>query len=80
MYLHQFGWLSERRGKLFKFASERRVTQKGRGVPTLEAMVQNKWVFFPKFLATHKKLLSMKLELEVTFPLRLPKGPFYLNF
>ena len=35
---------------------------------------------FSKFIATHKKLLGMKLELEITLPLRLSKGPFFLNF
>ena len=35
--MHQFGWLSERGGQLFKFASERGgFPQKRGGVPTLE--------------------------------------------
>ena len=37
-------------------------------------------LFFNKFLATHTKLLSEKLELEVTLSLRLSKRPFLLNF
>ena len=45
IYMHQFGWLSERGGQIFKFVSERGGTQKGgrgsfrkggRGVPNLE--------------------------------------------
>ena len=33
-------------------------------------------VFFSKFLATHK-LVSVKLELEMTLPLRLPKSAIF---
>ena len=36
--------------------------------------------FFSEFQATDKKLLSLKLELEITLPLRLSKGSFFLNF
>ena len=36
--------------------------------------------FFPKFLATHKKLLRVTLELEITLPLRLSEVPFFLKF
>ena len=35
IYMHQFGWHSERGGQLFKFASERGGNQKGRA-STLE--------------------------------------------
>ena len=39
--MHQFGWLSERKGNFYKFASERGGSQKGgsirkEGVPTQE--------------------------------------------
>ena len=36
--------------------------------------------FFSKFLATDKKLLSVKQELEITVSMRLSKWPFFLNF
>ena len=37
-------------------------------------------LFFSKFLSTYKELLSVKLKLEITLALSLPKGPFFLNF
>ena len=37
-------------------------------------------IFFSKFLATHMKLLGVKMELEIALPLRLSKGPSFLNF
>ena len=36
--------------------------------------------FFYKFMATLKKLVSVKLELEITLPLRLSSGPVFLIF
>ena len=36
--------------------------------------------FFSKFLITHKKMLGVKLEFEITLPLRLSRGSFFLNF
>ena len=35
---------------------------------------------FVLFLSAHKKFLSVKLELQITLPLRLSKGLFFLNF
>ena len=37
-------------------------------------------LFFINSLATHNKLLGMKLELKITLPLGLSKEPFFLNF
>ena len=41
---------------------------------------KNGLFFFSKFLSTYKELLSVKLKLEITLALSLPKGPFFLNF
>ena len=35
---------------------------------------------FVLFLSAHKKFLSVKLELQITLPLTLSKGLFFLNF
>ena len=70
--MHQFGWLSERAGGLFKFLSERGGTQKGRGFPQKRGggsnpggnyVLKKQKVFFKKCFISKLEPLNQAIKL-----------------